>query len=658
MCDQEHAESAIRTFGLKSAPAYIRAWRQLRIGLELADSVAALCEFDAAHAWVISACPNANTRHSFIAKCLWPFEHVSELADHPARNRWRAVNDEAKSRRMLGVHAGGADFDALATPQSDGHGGLARSESTSTAGDPLDLPEDIVEELVERKRSNAQPHQPHQLNLVVPAHGDYSGSESEADFPIATPVARAPSMRAGAPRLFDFCARLRNPVGNFSFAPMTTNDAPFACVIEHERDLASFTTTHGDLLSGVFDTRMVRFSTVEWSGLRGTIAPNRLDLAARGGQVVAFAGPACDAPIKATALAFCGSAFASEDALARSIVTRQVCASDPFKPTPRASLHVHRVDMADAGDDDGPREISLTRQIGRNKPAKDATTQEYKLKFNTPTMLQDGVKSKLDAKKWKDHLQSLGVHSPLFDVDGAINALQRVLLEVQHQPIVKGDIYDSAGTSLCSLVKSFAATDASLAHDETAPDTPAYSKSACKRRRLQARRMRSRVRENWTDGDIAAAASLDNAMVKEAADALKRNFVETLSDRASMYLAMAAPGNRVQSTPSGLTIVDASGVALDPRRVHLTTYYAVGFAAHAALCEARAPSYNGTLVVLDDIPSAALHAALAIFGNFVKRNRDHVVLMACPEPSLVRDGVSVVSADTVNELGLARFLVD
>jgi hypothetical protein len=272
-------------------------------------------------------------------------------------------------------------------------------------------------------------------------------------------------------------------------------------------------------------------------------------------------------------------------------------------------------------------------------------------------MLEDGVKSKLDSKKWKDHLFALGVHSPLFDVDGVLNGFQSLVDKVRNQPLVEGDACYELAKSVHALGRSFAGAVADLAREETAPDSSAYSKSACKRRRQQARKMRSRARETWTEGDLAAAASAAGTVDKSAAGAVHHHFVKTLVDRASMYLAQAAAGTRLESTASGLSIVTASGTGMDPRRAHLATYYAAGFAAHAALCEAHAPGYNGTLVVLDDIPPEALGAAQTIFSAFVNRNRDHVVMMACADKAAVHNDVTVVVADSVNARGLATFVI-
>ena len=131
MCDQEHAESIIHSCGLKSAPIYTRAWRQLSAGLKVEDAIAALCDFDTAYAWVTSEKPNANTRQSFLAKCLWPFDHVTALSDHPARPLWRAAHDSMKNARVpLVPVCDHPDFQALSEPQ---HGGGDSDDAYSEA---------------------------------------------------------------------------------------------------------------------------------------------------------------------------------------------------------------------------------------------------------------------------------------------------------------------------------------------------------------------------------------------------------------------------------------------------------------------------------------------------------------------------------------------
>jgi hypothetical protein len=699
MCDSENLRSALARSGMKtgSANAYRGAWEKLRKQRDMSDAVDALCDAQASIALLQSAYPNENTRQAAMAKCEWPFDNIPELADHPARAAWSAANEAVKrERKARTVESKGVDWDAdYAALQLPTRGGgksvdmLAEDgeEAVAVAGAAPASPPPQTE----RSADDAVPGpgadpefapdcEPNRNADTEPDTDTETDTDTESEPENDPPIARAPPVTgsaSAAPPGFD----LRNCVAQLETLCFPTDAASqFKSVELHEKGLVSFLEAHGAFLEGIFDTPMVAAQELLWSGLCDTANGNRDAFSGSRGSLLVFTGSAANAPMKALALAYGGSSYANQDSLTRTVGTRQVAADDAFmnEVKPFASLRMRRL-RPEPGT---PSEVYVCRKVVRSRPDTDAVTLGWRMKYPTPELLKDGAKASADATKWPDRMRALGVFTPMLDASRAIKSLGAVVVDTPDPSVAPPEAVVEA---LCGVLHSFVAAHPDVMALAHIVDDTSVSKSAKKRgakRRSRARGVMDAIRSKWTESSLRDLAATDSARVR---DALVANTRARILERVSFYLSQAVSGARVVASPMhdlGLAIVYSDGTRTGPLAPRLPDFYALAFSAHATLVEARTPTFtyvvpipssvkakemrvpafNCKLTALDDVPPAAEQFAVRVFGEFVRRNPEHTVMM-CGGPHAAAAAAAVVGASVVEGVepdgkrGLVRFVV-
>jgi hypothetical protein len=143
------------------------------------------------------------------------------------------------------------------------------------------------------------------------------------------------------------------------------------------------------------------------------------------------------------------------------------------------------------------------------------------------------------------------------------------------------------------------------------------------------------VYDKWSRQSVAAlvAASPGN-LAREVLARARASLVA----RATRFLRAAEPTARLEVVRTGAYLVrDGDGDGRDDSPVRtkladlpLSAYYACGAAAHTAMCEARAPGYNASLVVVQDVPPSAQPGLHAVFAALLAHKQGLTVVMCAP----------------------------
>ena len=651
MISESHLFDAITASGMKSADAYKRAWKRLRKGRDMANVVEALCDVDASAAWVEAEFPALGGRQAFLAKCKWPFAHVSELRDHPSGERWATMhNDVVKQAMATQVRSATPvsepdtshpDFEDLARPMAVASGSSSHSSSDpGVQGDmrALDTHDEVIEApspsgIEDESRSEPDSASSHsELGTLSDA---CDPQQTVGDIPLS--VVAPPAMVGGgisdALNIGACCRNVRSMLSFPALGGLSKDNAVEIPVIrEHESAVDALERDHEGVLSGTFSGPTTRFQMLTWSGLRGTDRNCALNLSSLPGRVLLFRGRAADAPVEALLTAFSGS---SEDDMSRTLISHQLGDGESMfgkngvnKPRVRLVLEADRSIHGVGG------EITIERVIGA-KGAKGKNihpvTRETLLHFEKQALTVADTKDKTPPSKWSAMLhERYGTFTPLFDVKGAINAISAVIDTNTPLPESMVNACNDAATALAHIVRSFTAASSSLEKMTTGSRSGGGNKKSSRNRLYKLRRQRARdvlagVRTSWSAKQLTAAATVDRA---DVATFLQTHIRECVLARVAHYLALAVPGARLQRSSMGLELVMNGADPVAPIDTDAAVFWLFGLAAHAALMEARAPDFNGSLLVVADLPAECVPGAHVVLNAFVTRNPGRTVMVA------------------------------
>ena len=628
MVDQSRVLDVLSSSGLsaKSVDDYRKKWDKLRAGLHKSDMVDALCSVDEAMEWIESNYKPGSSRQKFLCVCKWPFVKVPELTEHPAGKQWTSLHETLVTKPN---REKSADLD-VPIPSDDVFAALQTS-SDLIQGEiaiedmPLDHDSHAGGGVPDDTQGGASVGE-HQLQMdesLPPIDDDADGNDEFVPLPPAA---------IGGGHAVNLAVILQDVENVLSF-PQTSLQH-FTGIRVHQDKLANFLEKHARILSGVASDRIACFKSLEWSLLRGSGRDNRITLSEHAGEVLAFGGRASDAPLSALATAYSG---AGEDALSLSLVSRQVgCTHNPAteRSNGKTTLGTDRPSVALDITTTAGSELRLVRTARQKVDKAHSVTGDCVIGWegNKQVLYQDNMIQGVKVSALVEHMQKLGVSSPMFDVRRALNTLCNHLSKPLPESVE--DQLKTMADDLVEVVKSFlrevkrvdCVARAQLDCAGKKNKTPGQKRATALLH--QARLAISSIHETWTSASLAAVASATAESIKTKAT---DNFRTTVAARLAHYVGVALPGAQLEiEKGSPLIKLPDSNQAVSPRCADLSTFFAFGFAAHAAMCEARVPDVNISMIGVHDIPGETIDSALRTFADFVKRNTSHVVMLALP----------------------------